>query len=82
MTSIRVAFVLIFDFCTAEYVIYGWKMTLDDNLFTEPEPMSSPTNYPPSLLQIISSNCTSIDETVLEILCLFQTFIVKFDNTR
>ena len=35
MTSVRVAFVLIFavvQLCTAEYVVYGQKMTLDDNL--------------------------------------------------
>ena len=47
MTSVRVAFVLIFavvQLCTAEYVVYGQKMTLEDNLY-EPEPMSSPINY-------------------------------------
>ena len=35
MTSVRVAFVLIFavvQLCTAEYVVYGQKMTLDNNL--------------------------------------------------
>jgi hypothetical protein len=35
MTSVWVAFVLIFtvvQLCAAEYVVYGQKMTLDDNL--------------------------------------------------
>ena len=35
MTLVQVAFVLIFaseQLCTAEYVVYGRKMTLDDNL--------------------------------------------------
>ena len=35
MTSVQVAFVLIFavvQLSTAEYVVYGQKMTLDDNL--------------------------------------------------
>ena len=39
MTSIRVAFVLIFavvQLSTAEYVVYGQKMTLDDNLSLNP----------------------------------------------
>ena len=39
-------FVLIFavvQLCTAEYVIYGQKMTLHN---TDPEPMSTPNNYP------------------------------------
>ena len=40
MTSVRVAFVLIFavvQLCTADYVIYGQKMTLDDNLSLNPK---------------------------------------------
>ena len=39
MTSVRVAFVLIFtvvQLWTAEYVVYGRKMTLDDNLSLNP----------------------------------------------
>ena len=39
MTSVRVAFVLIFavvQLCTAEYVVYGSKMTLGDNLSLNP----------------------------------------------
>ena len=39
MTSVRVAFVLIFvmvQLCTAEYVVYGRKMTLDANLPLNP----------------------------------------------
>ena len=47
MTSVQAAFVLIFTLVqlwTAEYVVYGQKMTLN---VTEPKPMSSPINYPP-----------------------------------
>ena len=39
MTSVWVAFLLIFamvQLCTAEYVVYGRKMTLDDNLSLNP----------------------------------------------
>ena len=39
MTLVQVAFVLIFaseQLCTAEYVVYGRKMTLDDNLSLNP----------------------------------------------
>ena len=39
MTSVRVAFVLIFavlQLCTAEYVFYGLKMTLGNNLSLNP----------------------------------------------
>ena len=39
MTSVRVPFVLIFavvQLCTAEYAVYGQKMTLDDNLSLNP----------------------------------------------
>ena len=39
MTSVPVAFVLIFAMVrlfTTEYVVYGWKMTLDDNLSLNP----------------------------------------------
>ena len=47
MTLVQVEFVLIFalvQLFTAEYVVYGWKMTLDD--LAELELMSSPINYP------------------------------------
>ena len=46
MTLVWHPFVLIFavvQLSIAEYVIYGWKMTLS---VTEPKPMSSPINYP------------------------------------
>ena len=45
MTSSRVAFVLIFamvQLCTADYVVYGRKMTLDDNLSLNPNQCHHP----------------------------------------
>ena len=47
MTSVPVAFVLIFavvQLCTAEKVVYGRKMTLDDNLSLNPKAMKSLLN--------------------------------------
>ena len=45
MTSVWVAFVLIFvvvQLCTAEYVVYGQKMTLDNNLSLNPNQCHHP----------------------------------------
>ena len=55
MTSVRVEFVLIFavvQLCIAEYVVYGRKMTLDNNLSLNPNHY-----YQPLITQLKQNKC-------------------------
>ena len=45
MTSVQVVFVLIsalVQLCTAEYVVYGWNLTIDSNLSLNPNQCHHP----------------------------------------
>ena len=59
LTSVRVAFVLIFavvQLCTAEYVIYGRKMTFDNNLSLNPNRC-----HHPLITQLSMKHCTHLE---------------------
>ena len=70
MTSIRVAFVLIFvvvQLCAGEYVVYGQKMTLDNNLSLNPNQCHQ--SHHPLIIQL-SGNYSRVETIWLCTVCI------------